>query len=205
MIMRIHLMTVVVCLLAGSSVAAAQPAVHGGIFGGPSSTTLSATSDEPIPDFDHRAGMAIGGFFIAPLNGVLAIEPEALYTIRRAAVVDGPLESTFKLTALEFPVLFRVAPATSGAGVHFVAGPSINIRLTARQTTESPDGSFSEDAGDQAKRGELGFIVGGGVDVGWLRLDGRYTWGLSTLNTDTSDNTHIKSRAFTFLAGVRLW
>ena len=38
-----------------------------------------------------------------------------------------------------------------------------------------------------------------------LRLDARYAWGLSSLNTDTSANTHTKSRGFTFLAGLRLW
>jgi len=203
--MRIHLLTVVVCLLAGSSVATAQAPVQGGIFGGPAATNLSVTSDDPIPDFNRRGGLAIGGFVIAPLGHAIAIEPEGLYTVRRAAVVDGPAEATFKVTALEFPVLLRIAPATSGAGVHFVAGPSINIRLTARQTTKSPGASFSEDASDLAKRGELGFVVGGGVDVARLRLDARYMWGLSTLNTDTSGNTHIKGRAFTFLAGVRLW
>ena len=202
--MRTHLMTVVVCLLAGSSMAA-QPAVQGGIFGGPGSTTLTATSDEQVPDFNAKSGMAIGGYLVAPLGGVFAIEPEVLYSLRRSSVAAGSSESTFKLTALEFPVLFRLAPVTSGAGIHFVAGPSLNIRLTANQKTTGPGGTQDEDAGDQARRGEFGFVVGGGVDVGRLRLDGRYAWGLSSLNTDTSENTHVKSRGFTFLAGLRLW
>lgn len=203
--MRTHLMTVVVCLLAGSSMAAAQPAVQGGIFGGPGSTTLTATSDEPVPDFNAKSGMAIGGYLVAPVAGVFAMEPEVLYSLRRASVAAGSSESTFKLTSLEFPVLFRFAPVTSGAGVHFVAGPSFNIRLTASQTTTGPGGTQKEDAGDQARRGEFGFVVGGGVDVARLRLDARYAWGLSSLNTDTSENTHTKSRGFTFLAGLRLW
>jgi outer membrane protein with beta-barrel domain len=203
--MRTHLMTVVVCLLAGSSMAAAQPSVQGGIFGGPGSTTLTATSDEPVPDFSAKSGMAIGGYLVAPVAGVFAMEPEVLYSLRRASVAAGLSESTFKLTSLEFPVLVRLAPVASGAGVHFVAGPSFNIRLTATQTTTGPGGTRKEDAGDQARRGEFGFIVGGGVDVARLRLDARYAWGLSSLNTDTSENTHTKSRGFTFLAGLRLW
>jgi len=67
--MRTHLMTVVVCLLAGSSMAAQSP-VQGGIFGGPGSTRLTATSDDPVPDFNAKSGMAIGGYLVAPVAGV---------------------------------------------------------------------------------------------------------------------------------------
>jgi hypothetical protein len=203
--MRTHLLTVAVCLFAGISVAAAQPAVQGGIFGGPGATTLTPSSDGAVPDFKTKGGMAIGGFLVAPVAPAIAIEPEVLYSIRRSAVAVGSSESTFTFTALEFPVLFRLAAAASGAGLHLLAGPTFNLRLTASQTTTGPGGTQHEDAGDQAARGEFGMIVGGGVDVGRLRLDGRYTWGLSSLNTDTSENTHLESRAFTFLAGFRLW
>jgi hypothetical protein len=62
-----------------------------------------------------------------------------------------------------------------------------------------------EDVRDQSRDFEVGLTAGGGVDIGRLRIDGRFTWGLTHLNIDTSGNTSIKSRMFTVLAGVRLW
>ena len=51
----------------------------------------------------------------------------------------------------------------------------------------------------------MSLAVGAGVDMGRFRLDARYNWGLSRLNTDTRAGFEIKSREFTVLAGVILW
>ena len=50
---------------------------------------------------------------------------------------------------------------------------------------------------------DLGVVVGAGVTFGRFTIDGRYTTGLSNLNSDDSDSTTVKNRAFAVLAGVR--
>jgi hypothetical protein len=62
------------------------------------------------------------------------------------------------------------------------------------------------DLSDVTESVEVGLTGGAGVDVGRLRIDGRFTWGLTDLNKeDTFGDTSLKSRMFTVLVGVRLW
>jgi outer membrane protein with beta-barrel domain len=204
--MRTHLLTVVVCLLAGAGPASAQSGAHGGVIGGPGWTTLSTKSDTGAPDFGWGGGMAAGVYVITPSSHGIALEPEFLVSVKRSNALIETADTTVRLTSLEMPVMLRVGPSAAGrAGLHLLVGPTFNVRLSARQTIEQSGQTIETDANDQAERWMVGFAAGAGVDVSRVRIDGRFTWALTNLNTDTSDHTSIKDRAFTVMAGLRLW
>jgi hypothetical protein len=205
--MRIHLLTVGVCLLAGASMASAQDAVQGGVIGGPGWATLTVKTDGNFPDFSGRSGMAVGAFIVTPTRHGIGLEPEVLVTLKGGKATEGPDEASFRLTSLEFPVLLRFnAPSVpQKTAFHGLFGPTFGFTLKARQVITLSGSTEDVDVSDQTESFEVGLTAGAGVDIGRLRIDGRFTWGLTDLNTDTAGNTSFKSRMFTVLAGVRLW
>jgi hypothetical protein len=46
-------------------------------------------------------------------------------------------------------------------------------------------------------------VAGAGVNFGRFTLDGRYTWGLTNLNSLRDDEMKIRNRVFSIMAGVR--
>src|SRR5204863_6489113 len=87
--MRIHTLTVVVCLLAGSGPAAAQDHMQAGLIGGPSAATFTASADSNPPDFTSHAGFSAGLFLVSPVRHHTAFEPEVLFTRRGGNSTEG--------------------------------------------------------------------------------------------------------------------
>ena len=48
-------------------------------------------------------------------------------------------------------------------------------------------------------------MIGAGIEAGHFTLDGRYTWGLSSVNPAPrkQDDTKVKNRVFSLLVGFR--
>jgi Outer membrane protein beta-barrel domain len=203
--MRMHALTVMVCLLASSTVSA-QDGVTGGVIGGPGWSTLTVkTDDSDFPDFSGRSGMAIGAFIVTPTRHGIGLEPEVLVTIKRAKATQAPVEALFRLTSLEVPILLRFT-APQQTAFHALFGPTFGFLLKARELRTESGITEDRDLSEVTESVEFGLTGGAGVDIGRLRIDGRFTWGLTDLNKEnTFGNTSIKSRMFTVLAGVRLW
>jgi outer membrane protein with beta-barrel domain len=205
--MRMVSLTVVVCVLAGATQASAQTSVEGGVIGGPGRATLIVKAPANFPDFSGRAGMAIGGFFVTPTRHGIGLEPEVLVIRKGARATQGPVQALFRLTSLEIPVLLRFAgpAAPRKVAFHALVGPAFGVRLKARQVMTAFGSTQDQDYTDQIRAFEVALAAGAGVDVARLRVDGRFTSGLTRVNTDTAGNTTAKSRMFTVLAGVRLF
>jgi hypothetical protein len=111
------------------------------------------------------------------------------------------------LNYLDFPVLARVEGPALGR-VHLFGGPYVGIRVGATRQVSSSGPGFTagsrEDMGDEVERFESGLVLGGGMNIGrrWL-FDARYTWGLTTVNSDTTDDQRFRSRALTTMIGFR--
>jgi hypothetical protein len=145
-------------------------------------------------------------FIVSPARHHVAFEPEALFTLKGAKGEDSVTKVSIRVTYAEFPLLARFDSARHGrVSAHVVAGPVLGIRLSARETDETDAGKTIVDRKDQSRGGAMSLAVGAGVDAGRFRLDARYNWGLTKLNTDTSADFEIRSREFTVLAGVTLW
>jgi len=75
--------------------------------------------------------------------------------------------------------------------------------LQAKARTRFPGSTEDIDLSDDVQRFDFGLAMGGGVELGRVIVDGRYTLGLSDTDKDTSVPGTSKNRTISFTAGFR--
>ena len=152
----------------------------------------------------YRIGVIAGGFFTWPLGSHLDVQPEVLFSQQGASLDSIGLEAvTIKTDYLLAPILVRYKLRPSAGGLVLFAGPSLGFKLSAKATAESGDQGFTEDISDEIESFDYGVVFGGGWESGRLTIDGRYTWGLSTIGKDDENPEKSRHRVIAVLAGVR--
>jgi hypothetical protein len=182
---------------------------------GPTFANVSVDPDDPEEHTGTRWGIGGGGFAVVPLNPRIAVQIEALFTPKGASS-EGAVgtefegfESKLALDYLEFPVLLRLeGPRSTSGGFHVFGGGSLGFNTSARSELtidgELFDNGVSDNIRDQINAFEFSVVVGAGMDLGrYLVVDARYSLGLTNVNDIEDDDTTVKNRAFTILAGVR--
>jgi hypothetical protein len=206
--MSIRSLVVTACCIALLPLGAAAQSVGGGIKGG---LTLGDVPnsldnfDEPGASTSLRVGFAAGGFLAIRFGGGFSIQPEVLFTQKgvKLDVSESGLSGdvTYKADYLDVPILARL---TFGKGVrgYVFAGPSFDIKLNAKMKVGIMGQSEEEDIADQVEDFEFAVAFGGGVELGPVLLEARWSEGLSNLNT-AKDEPELKSRTILFLVGFR--
>ena len=199
-----------VMVTAHAAGAAAQERNVGGKLG-PSFATVAFEPEEG-GGYDYRVALAGGGFAVLPLARRVALQVEALVAPKGGRLYDEETAATgaVLLHYLDIPVLMRVRGPRSGARSFYAfGGPYSGIRIGAKREVSALAGGIrsgvKQDMSSEVERFELGLVVGAGVDIGRrLVVDGRYSHGLTGLNTDKSDGFRIRNRTFVVMAGFRL-
>ncbi len=175
-----------------------------GVKGGVNLATQRFEGEEDGPSLDPRIGVVAGVFANVPLLSWLHLQPEALFSMKGARLdVEGAASSVW-LDYLELPVLARITRAGGGTRRYFVVGgPAIGVRLRARIRTDFGDSTEEINISDDVERLDLGVTAGGGVEIGSLVFDGRYTLGLKDIDKDKTDTVKVTNRAFSFTVGFR--
>lgn len=208
--MRSIVCAVLIALSAGVSTVAAQER-QVGLKAGLNVASIVFDGDPSGGYKENRIGFLAGGFAVLPVGGALAVQIEALFSQKGAqfSADEENLEATLELDYLDVPIMLRIdGPLLGNNRLHFFGGPSLAFRMGARsklsdESFEYAQGSI-DDIEDDIEPFEYGIVVGAGLDIGRrVVIDGRYTWGLSTINKDTSDGIELKNRVFSFMAGVR--
>ena len=199
-------MAAIICV---GSMAAVPPTVRAqglgfGAEGGVNLATFHEDAGGETP-FDFRTGVIAGGFVTWPLGSRLALQPEVLFAEAGAKATLGGGTSTQKLDYVDVPVLasYRIA---GGPERHLAVfgGPAFGIRVRATSEASFGGGSTLEmDVSDQVTRTNLSVVGGLAYHRGRLVVDGRYSWGLSDIDKDTTDNIKINMREMSFMAGWR--
>jgi hypothetical protein len=181
-----------------------------GAKAGPSFASLSFEPEESAGQ-QHRISADGGGFFVFPLSPAVALQLEALFTSRGSKLYDREQDLTgaILLQYFELPALVRFqGPGSASRSLHFFAGPYVGFRLSAKREISSVVGNIKsgskESIGNEIETMQFGISAGAGLDIGRrLVIDGRYSHGLTPLNTDRSDGFRIRSSGISFMAGVR--
>ena len=157
-----------------------------------------------------------GVFATFDVAGLLALQPELLYTMKgyKASypVLDvlGPIpfgsgNLTAKISYLEIPVLFKLN--TSSLRMirpNIFAGPEVAFKLSSKATSGSPS---SEQDLQNINSTDFGIIVGAGVNINLpittLMVDIRYDIGMRDLNS-SSNPPDIKNRVLSLNAGIEI-
>jgi hypothetical protein len=194
------------CLAAG--VEAQERQVGGKI--GPTFGTLAFNTPQS-GDYGMRTGATGGAFLVLPLSPRLALQLEALYAQKGGELTVPEIADTaaILLGYVEFPILMRVeGPRIGRTGVHVFGGPGIGFRATAKRQFAAA-GQFGSsgvqiDMSDEIRFLEATATVGAGIEPHRrIVIDGRYTWGLSAVNSDTTGDFRVRTRTLTFMLGVR--
>jgi hypothetical protein len=190
-------------LVCGGTAFAQQPAAFG-VKAGVNFANLNFEGEDADVNFDRRTGLVAGLFVVVPSNSPFALQAEALYSQKGAQIEEGGFTSKVRLNVLEVPVLARFStPASSGASFHVFGGPSLGFKLSAEAVDSFEGEEETTDLDDDVKSFDLGLVLGAGVEFGRLVIDGRYSWGLTDINNDDSEDVKVKTRTFSIMAGFR--
>jgi len=204
--MRVPSVAVWISLIAGLVLATAEKvaAQEVGVKGGFSSSSLHIIDDVEgdQPFLRSRPGFVGGLYGVKSLgsSGRFGIQAEGLISMKGARFDDGDEDGRVALTYLELPVLARFNLTTAQRiGVHLLTGPAFAFRLAASGEEE---GGESENLEEGIKPTDVGWTIGGGVNVGKAVIDVRYTHGL--LDIGRGEAPPMKNRAVSVMVGFRL-
>ena len=202
-------------LLASSQAGTAQER-EVGLKVGASVATLDRDETQAGQDpFRRRTGLTAGAFAVVPMTSRLALQLELLFTEKGGSVplhdpriIQGSMSMRYKLHYMDLPTLVRIqGPRLRGAATHVFMGPTVSIRLSAKEQTvfelERPAG-FERELGNEARRTDVGLTVGGGARFGRVLLDGRYTWGFADALVEGGGAT-LSNRGLSITAGFRIF
>ena len=201
----------VTLLVTSCFVARAQAGSHFmGFQGGANVSTFSTEEDATMESTNGYALGIIGVFRLTPW---LAFQPEAIYTTKGAKGSASwssrsydSVEGSVQLGYLELPLLLRImVPIWRTLTPHVFAGPAVAANFTAEAEGTWGTRPITGDIQRAATDGDLGLVVGGGVDFGLgtsrVSLDIRYTHGLLSVD-ETCRLPELKNRVWTVSAAI---
>ena len=151
-------------------------------------------------DDEFKFGYNIGGFAEVGLSKKVSIQPEVLwnqtnYRTATGSHLDTLYKSNFRgdLNYLSIPILLNLKPSK---GITFQVGPQFGILLNKDETLLRN--------GQQAfKTGDLSMLGGVQLNLGSLKLGGRYVVGLSDIN-DIDNKEKWKNQGFQLYVGYSI-
>jgi hypothetical protein len=176
--MKKQFLSAVVCVMALAAATPAFAQVGGGIKAGVNLAQISGSDDSP----DTRIG-TIAGVFLITNQGLIAFQPELLFSMQGAKFTFG----TAKADYVQIPLLLRIGSSSKNkASLYGLVGPSLGILV---------QDDFFEDA---VERTDVGATVGAGVTFSRFLVEARFTAGL----TDFAKGSNaFKNRVFSVMGG----
>lgn len=159
-------------------------------------------------DAGSEAGYSVGAFLSYRLGRHVGLQPEVLFTHRRARVdhslyLDTEHAVRYTVDNLDVPVLLKAfLPPKAGTFSHLYAGPVLSFKLNT-EAREVP-GTRTFDVEDRFRPATLGLAFGlGGESIGRQRLlfDVRYTVGLTDM-MKSGDNPRFTEQGLTVGLGI---
>lgn len=194
-------------VLFAAAAADGQTVFTGGAKGGITFATVPAAASELEVGTGYRPGVLAGGFIAVEFGGMYAFQPEFLYAMKGFNIQPSgqSYKGAVELSYFEIPLLFRVSPKTKGrVGFDIFAGLAPAFRLSAKSIAEMDGDSHSEDLKEGVKSTDLGLVVGGGVHVGKVLIEARWTEGfINALSDPVQGEKAFKNRAFSILVGYK--
>ena len=191
-------------LVCGALLLCASPSlaqgIDVGVKGGVNISSIDVSGDDGGPSLDSRIGLVAGGFVRLPIASWLSVQAEGLYSEKGARFKEGGVEAKVILNYVELPVLAHVR---LGRLFYATGGPSMAFRVQAKGRSRFSGSTEDIDISEDVERFDFGIAMGGGVELGRLIIDGRYTLGLTDADKDKTDTTTTKNRVISITAGFR--
>ncbi len=178
-----------------------------GIKGGMNFANLNVDPQE-LEDGDTLKSYAVGAWWGTPLNRRVALQAEALYSVRGDSESEGGYTASTRMSYIDVPVLAKIGFLHGAAArPSFLVGPSVSLNLSASSTLEGDGVDMEVDVKDQTRAIDLGVVVGGGVDFVFgektYGVELRYTRGLGDA-VDESANGSAHSEVIAVIGSIGL-
>lgn len=149
---------------------------------------------------EFNFGYNLGAFAEINFNKKIGIQPEVMWNqtnYRTGAKFsdiypDGVNDVKGKLNYLSIPVLFSYSPAKV---ISFQLGPQFGVLL-------NQDKSLVKNGEEAFKKGDFSALGGVQLNLGGLKVGGRYVVGLNNIN-DIDNREKWKNQGFQVYVGVR--
>ncbi len=209
--MPFRAIVVTVCLVTILPGVGAAQSIGAGVKGGVSLAdvpNIAGGLDAASDVLNRRIGYAVGGFVAIGLGNGFSIQPEALYTQKGvgASAPGGTPSSEFKFKAdyVDVPILGRF---TFGKGLrgYVFAGPSLNFLISAKARSGFGGTASETDVSDDLESIEAALVLGGGIEIGPLLVEARWSEGLTNILAEATGpaGTDLKTRTLLVLGGIR--
>ena len=191
----VPLFAFVVCSMAGMA-QGRVPVFQLGVKGGVNMTKIDGKSFADEFNYGYHAG----AFATIKISNHVQIQPEVLFN-QFNTKADTSFGNVFnvknlkdvKLNYLSIPLLLNLSPAKF---ISFQVGPQFGILLDKHQT-------LVQNGQDAFSTGDLSMVGGVQLNLGGIRLSGRYVVGLSNIHDATSSDKW-KNQGFQLSAGFRI-
>ena len=167
-----------------------------GVKGGVNIDKIDGVSFSKEFDYGYHAG----GFAILKITNHVQLQPEVLFN-QYNTKVDTSFSNVFNtknlkdvsLNYLSIPLLLNLTPAKF---ISFQAGPQFGILLDKHKTLVS-------NGKDAFSGGDFSMVAGLQLNMGVLKVSGRYVVGLSNIN-DVSNSNKWKNQGFQLSLGLKI-
>lgn len=171
-----------------------------GLIGGLNLATVSG--DDVSKDVKSVSTYAAGAFFELRIPGPLSFEANALYSLKGAKTEAGSVTYTDTYTYIDVPVLVKFSLPVPALSPSIYAGPMYSMLLSAKTKQEGGFLPGERDIKDAMAKSDISAVVGIGLSFTALRIDARYSMGLSTLDKD--GKLKMYNRVFSVYVGLSL-
>jgi hypothetical protein len=168
-----------------------------------------STDDPEIGDTESASGLILGAFVSFELGDFLVLQPEGFYSQKGFEVSEGDFEGSAGLDYIDVALLLKGMLTPPGTAVRpaVYAGGVVSFESSCDLTLDGVPFDCDDPEAD-FERGETDFGVAFGAELQFdlgqaiLLADGRYTLGLRNLDTSEDVSQSVKSRMWSFMAGV---
>lgn len=187
----------------------ADEKIQFGIKAGVNIAQLHAKDEDQSSSTKSIAGLNAGVFVRFGLSKSFGIQPELTYSRLggKQSLEDDGVKLTDKTTLdyLTLPVLAKYTIGTSGVSVY--AGPQVGFFLSGKdKATGAVDGAGSGEQSASVKaKTDFAGVLGLEYQIPSTKFNvsARYNLGLTNISKEATDNSSVKTRAFTFTIGYR--
>jgi hypothetical protein len=201
---------IAICLMAVARDAGAQESAAVGAQVGYSRADLTGANSDLVAS---RQGAITGVYLHLPMNRVLSVRPEVLFSLkggRTVALITGTstlVDIDIELAYLELPILARLTLPGRRFSPAIFGGPSAGIQIGCDILFVLPDSTTrltcGQDDVSQVREWDFGWIAGAAIEMHLprttLALQGRYSAGFRSI---LEGNVDLRNRGMAVLFGL---
>ena len=150
---------------------------------------------------DGKVGFAGGVFVSIPLNELIGVQPELLYSQKgfktEGTFFDGQITSSY----LDLPIHLQIKPTEN---ISILAGPQFSYLLSTKYELNGFSAIDEEDLDDNNNKATVGISAGVDFELQNFLISARGSWDLNKVNKDNStSDINYKNQLFQITLGYK--